>query len=1412
MKGNAANQVLGAELQFVGDINNDGLEDLAFSDELEEVGGLALGGRAYIVFGSSTPFPKEFDPKTLNGSNGFMVDPTTADERRGQSIAGPGDINGDGIDDIIVSATSGELTMVIYGRSGAFPAVMKVGDINGTNGFVIQIDGTTQVDALGDMNGDGINDFAISNPHWSERAWVIFGRSGNFPASINNTWLDGVKGFMTNPFPGSRPAYRVGAAGDINNDGYDDLLVGNWASASAEAFSFLLFGRASFTSQVELTTLNGTDGFRIENAGNNFITCVGRVGDINGDGMDDCFSENNLIFGSTSPFPSTLSMSSLNGNNGALLDGYVHHACSAGDLSGDGIDDLLVVGQTGNYVVFGTASGFPALVDPEDIDGTNGFTIPTSNTNIGRPIDGGKDFNGDGFSDFAYDNISGDGTVAVVFGGDHIALPLNNNPSIIQLRSDGFRIRFNAKETGIIRYAVYPSSTPLMNNLDVIDNGTGAIVSGSFPIGSSNVDIIHLLDGLAPDTEYDVYVHFLDDAGNKDINYHHWDNVKTLPLGDITPPSITCPGNQTVVCTATTIPDYTALVTATDNTDPTPTVTQSPVSGSTFVNGMTITMTATDDAGNTQTCTFTVTKTVDAQKPTITCPTDRTLSLNATIPDYRSLATVTDNCDASPTVTQSPVAGTIFTGPLTVTLTATDASSNVQTCSFFVGKAPDTAPPTITCSGNQSLSCASTTIPSYVSLATVSDNEDATPTVTQSPAAGSPFVDGMTVTLTAIDDEGNVASCNFIVAKTTDTQKPIINCPGDQVLTPGFVLPNYVPTATTSDNCDMAPVVTQSPASGTMFITSQVVTLTVTDASGNSESCSFNVTPAPDVEDPTISCPGNQSVSCTAITLPSYISLATVSDNQDATPTVTQSPAAGSPVVTGMTVTLTATDDAGNTATCSFVVSKTVDAQKPTITCPGNKVLTIGETLPDYRSLATAVDNCDLAPVITQSPASGGVFMAATVVTLTVTDASGNSETCSFTVTPAPDTEAPAISCAGNQSVTCMTTSLPNYISLATVSDNQDATPTITQSPATGTPITNGMTVTLTATDDAGNSSTCSFMVAKPADTQKPIITCPANTTLNMGDAIADYTSQAIVADNCDATPTVTQSPIAGTSFTGALTVTLTAKDASGNTEVCSFSIAEAPDSQSPTLTCPGDQLVDCDVTTVADYTSQVVASDNKDASPTVTQSPAPGTTLTNGMTITLTAADIAGNETTCSFTINVKSNVRVNAGRDVIMTVGGNVQLSAVASIDNGTFLWTPGESLDRDDIPNPVATPLATTTYKVLFTTPNGCTATDEVKVEVKDLHIPEGFSPDGDGLNENWILTGIEKYKTNEVNIFNRWGNCVYSVKGYNNQTLVFNGNANRLSALGADNLPDGTYFYSITLNDSSTPIKGFIVLKR
>jgi gliding motility-associated-like protein len=560
--------------------------------------------------------------------------------------------------------------------------------------------------------------------------------------------------------------------------------------------------------------------------------------------------------------------------------------------------------------------------------------------------------------------------------------------------------------------------------------GTGSLqfsIDGGISYQASGV-----FNSLAPGT----YTPALMDANGCDSVFTGMSLIVN-PGADATDPTITCPGNQNVSLDATcsfTLPDYTGMATANDNCGSV-TVTQAPAAGTVISTTTTITLTADDGNGNTANCTFNVIP-VDNTNPTITCPGNQNVSYDALcqymLLDYTAMATASDNC-GTPTVTQSPAAGTAITATQTITLTATDGSGNTANCTFDVIPADNTNP-TITCPGNQNGFVDGTCtylLPDFTTLAVASDNCGST-TVSQSPVAGTSLGLGThTITLTALDGNGNTANCNFDVA-VSDTVAPTISCPGAQSgnldASCEFVLPDYTSLVSASDNCGV-PTVSQSPTPGTIFNGESTQTITMTATYGGlSSNCSFSLIIS-DVTPPSITCPGNQTepkdANCQFI-LPNYSSLAVTSDNCGVD-TVTQSPVPGTIINNTTTITLTVNDDNGLTNSCTFDVIPT-DQTTPTAIC--QNIAVVLDNTGNATILASDLDNGSSDNC---TPAGSLIFSASQTnfscadlnmgnmgtvsVDLTVEDATGNQSQCTATVTV--DGSAVSTIDAGNDQTLC---------------------------------------------------------------------------------------------------------------------------------------------------------------------------------------------------------------------------------------------------------------------------------------------------------------------------------------------------------------------------------------------------------
>jgi len=401
----------GISVSAAGDLNGDGFGDIIVGGSGGDPGGRVNAGESYVVFGKAGGFAADIALSALDGTNGYRIDGIAAVDRSGRFVSAAGDVNGDGLDDVIIWAfgadpggkdLAGE-AYVIFGRRGSQPATLVLSSLDGSNGFRLpglaagDDVGVSAMDA-GDVNGDGIGDIIIgasradpSGRNDAGASYVVFGRKTGFPASVDLAALDGSDGFQI--FGADADDYSgrsVSGAGDVNGDGFDDMIVGSLGGDPGgrrnAGESYVIYGRASgFAPIVDLAAIDGANGFRIDgiDTGDNSGRSVAGAGDINGDGFDDIVigahradangvdraGETYVVFGRASGIPASIALSSLDGTNGFRLEG-IHAldysgrlATKAGDVNGDGFGDLIIGANRADpggrdlagesYVVFG---------------------------------------------------------------------------------------------------------------------------------------------------------------------------------------------------------------------------------------------------------------------------------------------------------------------------------------------------------------------------------------------------------------------------------------------------------------------------------------------------------------------------------------------------------------------------------------------------------------------------------------------------------------------------------------------------------------------------------------------------------------------------------------------------------------------------------------------------------------------------------------------------------------------------------------------------------------------------------------------------------------------------------------------------------------------------------------------------
>ena len=350
-------------VENAGDVNGDGRPDVIVGFR---------GQDAYVVFGRSSPGTVDL---AALGTGGFRIDGAVEVDGSVEDVAGAGDVNGDGLADLVVGSGGG--AFVVFGKSSTSPVDLSA---LGAGGFAISPppghstplgtcpgpDIGSSVDGIGDFNGDGRPDVVVAGPGplisfcGDTGAWVVYGKASTGAVALGDP--QGQAEFL---WPGENAA----GAGDVNGDGRPDVIVGTDIGGNGATVRFA-----------------GGGGFSMTGAGTGFSTAG--VGDVNGDGLADVAvgapdASNNgrpysgsawIVFGQTSS--TDLDLMQL-GTHGFRIDGahggdpgYVGDQAGwaldgAGDVNGDGRADVLLgaPGASNNgrrfsgsaFVVFGTA-------------------------------------------------------------------------------------------------------------------------------------------------------------------------------------------------------------------------------------------------------------------------------------------------------------------------------------------------------------------------------------------------------------------------------------------------------------------------------------------------------------------------------------------------------------------------------------------------------------------------------------------------------------------------------------------------------------------------------------------------------------------------------------------------------------------------------------------------------------------------------------------------------------------------------------------------------------------------------------------------------------------------------------------------------------------------------------------------
>ncbi|MBV6479509.1 MAG: hypothetical protein HGGPFJEG_02283 [Ignavibacteria bacterium] len=413
MTGEATNNYFGISVSEAGDVNGDGYSDVIIGAN----GYSSFTGRAYIFFGGVS----------MNNIIDVTMTGEAANDFFGRSVSTAGDVNGDGYSDVIAGALG------YTGNTGS--AYIYFGGTNMNNLSDLTMIGETannyfgySVSKAGDVNSDGYSDVIIGAYAYSSstgRAYIYLGG-----ASMNSIADVTMTGESTSDLFG----YSVSTAGDVNGDGYSDVIVGANGYSTSTGRAYIYFGGAIMNSIADVTMT----GEAIDNYFGNYVS---EAGDINGDGYSDVIAgaygyssstgKTYIFFGGAS----MNSIADITMTGEAANNYFGYSVSSAGDVNGDGYSDVIVgaYGYTGN-------TGRTYLYDyfmngeiTQDLD----MTGEVANNYFGYSVSEAGDVNGDGYSDVivgAYQYSSNTGRAYIFFGG----ASMNNIADVIMTGAVGF--------------------------------------------------------------------------------------------------------------------------------------------------------------------------------------------------------------------------------------------------------------------------------------------------------------------------------------------------------------------------------------------------------------------------------------------------------------------------------------------------------------------------------------------------------------------------------------------------------------------------------------------------------------------------------------------------------------------------------------------------------------------------------------------------------------------------------------------------------------------------------------------------------------------------------------------------------------------------------------------------------------
>ncbi|MBN1425739.1 FG-GAP repeat protein [Candidatus Fermentibacteria bacterium] len=493
--GEGTDNRFGCSVATAGDVNGDG-----YSDVVAGAWGYAGDmGKAYLYLGSAAGLSTTASwTATGEGANNYL----------GNSVASAGDVNGDGYSDVVVGAWgylgySGKTYLYLGSASGLSATAAWTATGEGASNHFGQ-----SVASAGDVNGDGYSDVVVGAEGYAGRtgkAYLYLGSAtGLLPAASWTATGEGANNNLGN---------SVASAGDVNGDGYSDVVVGAWGNAGSYGKTYLYLGSASGLSAVASWTKSG------EATSNYFGYSVASAGDVDGDNYSDvvvgAYGSANytgkayLYLGSAAGLSTTASWTAT-GESSYRYFGY--SVASAGDVNGDGYSDV-AAGAWGNagsygktYLYLGSAAGLSAVASwTKSGEATGNY--------FGRAVASGGDVNGDGYSDVVVGtdrHTSNTGKAYLFYGNDgdglHV-LPRQWSPDLVTPVIPALKTR-SPSQAGVgllartffgrsdlrVQFEVKPLDTPF--------DGMGLVTTDWADAGTTGIAVSEVIEGLSDATMY----------------------------------------------------------------------------------------------------------------------------------------------------------------------------------------------------------------------------------------------------------------------------------------------------------------------------------------------------------------------------------------------------------------------------------------------------------------------------------------------------------------------------------------------------------------------------------------------------------------------------------------------------------------------------------------------------------------------------------------------------------------------------------------------------------------------------------------------------------------------------------------------------------------------------------------------